>query len=179
MKNIKFILLSILLLLCGVFFFLHQESWITIHFSASSSLAKKNTFTIQPKETPLWIFSNGSLKKEMTEIIFSNDQAQTIKILLNNWLTTLEEESIIFQQITVQSVIISPSGQDAFINFSQNPLTAQASTYTKLMIIESMLKTLRDANLGLSNVRILVHHQPLQDHHLNCDISWPINGYLN
>jgi hypothetical protein len=179
MKNIKFIFFSMILLICGVLFFLHQESWITIHFPTSNTFAQKTNPNIKPKETPLWIFANGTLKKEMTEIIFSNDHAQTTKILLNNWLATMEEESIISQQITVQSVILSPSGQDAFICFSQTLFNPQSSTHAKLMIIESMLKTLLCADLGLSNVRMLVHHQPMQDHHLNFDISWPIHGYLN
>ena len=170
--------MSMLLIFGGVLFFLHQESWIMINFASPSSHIKKNNIQIQPKETPIWIFANGNFKKETTEIIFSNDHAQTIKLLLNSWLTTLEEENIIDKQITVQSVILSPSGQDAFICLTESPLGKQASTYEKLMIIESMLKTLKDAKLGIINVRLLVHHQPMLDPHLNFDISWPVTGYL-
>lgn len=171
-------LLSVSLLILGVLFFLHQESWIIISWPTSHASAPKNNSAIQPKETPLWIFINGTLKKETTEIIASNDTSQTIKQLINNWLTTLEEENIIDKQINVQSVILSPSGQDAFICFQENFLNKQASTYTKMMILESMLKTLRDAELGITNVRLLVHHQPMIDPHLNFNISWPISGFI-
>lgn len=179
MKHLKLIMINITLLLCGVLFFLHQEDWIIINFSTSKNFMKKNNVTMQPQETALWIFINGALKKEITEIIFSDNHAQTIKLLINSWLATLDEENIIDKQITVQSVILSPSGQDAFICLTESPLGKQASTHTKLMIMESMLKTLKDANLGLHNIRLLVHHQPIQDAHLNFDISWPINGYIN
>jgi hypothetical protein len=179
MKNLKIIIMSIALLLCGILFFLHQESLIIISFSTPSAIMKKNNINIQPKETPLWIFTHGTFKKESTEIIFSNDHAQTIKLLLNSWLATLEEENIIDKHITVQSVILAPSGQDAFVCLTESPLSKQASTHAKLMLIESMLKTLKDANLSIFNIRLLVHHKPMQDAHLNFDISWPITGYMN
>ena len=177
MNNLKLIIISFLLLFCGVLFFLQQESWIIINFSTPKSFIKKNNVSIQPKETPIWIFANGTFKKETAEIIFSNDHAQTIKMLINSWLTTLEEENITDKQITVQSVILSPSGQDAFICLTETPLNKQTSTHTKLMVIESMLKTLKDAKLGITNIRLLVHHQPMQDPHLNFDISWPVTGF--
>ena len=177
MNNMKLIIISTALLLLGILFFLYQESWIIISLPNSNTTLYKNTSTIQSKETSLWIFSQGNLKKETTEIMISNDHAQTIKQLLNNWLVTLEEENIIDKQINVSSVILSPSGQDAFICFQENFLNKQASCFTKMMIIESMLKTLRDAQLGIINVRFLVHHQPMQDPHFNFDISWPVAGY--
>ena len=177
MKNFKLFIISSILLVGGVLFFLQQESWIMISFSKPTTYIKKNV-SIQPKETPIWIFKNSAFKKEMTEIIFSNDHAQTIKLLINSWLVMLEEENIIDKQITVQSVILTPSGQDAFICLTESPLSKQASTHTKLMIIESMLKTLHDAKLGLANIRLLVHHQPMLDPHLNFDISWPISGFI-
>lgn len=178
MNNLKLMLISIALLLFGVVFFLYQESWIIISLPSSTTMQPKTSSAIHPKETALWIFKDETLKKETTEIIFSNDHAQTIKQLLNHWLTTLEEENIIDKQINVQSVILSPSGQDAFICFQENFLNKQASSFTKMMILESMLKTLRDAKLGITNVRFLVHHQPMLDPHFNFDISWPVTGFI-
>ncbi|MBP6892410.1 hypothetical protein KBB68_02405 [Candidatus Babeliales bacterium] len=178
MNNLKLIFISITLLFCGIFFFLYQESWIIINLPSNNIAQPKTLNAIQPKDAILWIFKDETLKKETTEIIFSNDHVQTIKQLLNHWLTTLEEEHIIDKQITVQSVILSSSGQDAFICFQENFLNKQASCFTKMMILESMLKTLRDAKLGIINVRFLVHHQPMLDHHFNFDISWPIAGYV-
>jgi hypothetical protein len=169
--------MSIALLLLGVIFFLHQESWIIISIPHSTIMQKAQS-TIQTKETSLWIFTQGTFKKETTEIMINSDHAQTIKQLLNNWLNTLEEENIIDKKIIVQSVILSPSGQDAFICFQDNFLNKQTSCYIKLMILESMLKTLKDAKLGLNNVRLLMHHQPMIDPHFNFDISWPISGFI-
>ncbi len=176
MNTLKLIIVSISLLICGVIFFLHQESWIIFSWPMQTTMQTKHN-TVQTKHTPLWIFKNNALTQEISEIIISSDQAQTIKQLLNNWLTTLEEENIIDKQITVQSVIISPSGQDAFICFQENFLNQQSSCFTKIMILESMLKTLRDAKLNIANVRLLMHHQPMTDPHLNFDISWPVSGY--
>ena len=100
MNNIKLIFISLALLFLGILFFLHQESWIILSFPTINPIVKKNNISIQPKETPLWIWSNGTLKKETAEIIFSNDHAQTIKLLINSWLTALEEENIIYMGLS-------------------------------------------------------------------------------
>ncbi len=177
MNSIKIIIFSILLLFFGILFFFYQESWIIISIPNKNPTTYKNKSSIHPKETPLWIFTHETFQKETTEIIFSNDQAQTIKQLLNNWLTVLEEENVSDKQISVQSVILSKLGQEAFICFSESFLNKQTSLHTKFMIIESMLKTLKEAKLNITNVKFLVHHQSMQDAHLNFDISWPITGF--
>lgn len=177
MNIIKLTLFSIILLFIGVLFFLYQESWIMISLPAHTTTLQNTSMLAQTKETPLWIFKNGTLKKEPSEIIINNDLTETIKQLVNNWLKTLEEENIIDKQIMVQSVILSPSGQDAFICFQENFLNKQSSSFVKMMILESMLKTLHDAKLNINNVQILVHHQPMRDDHFNFDISWPTTGF--
>lgn len=176
----KFIFISILLVFTGlgIFFYLYQESWFIIHFPSSMTAKNERAKLIKSQEIPVWIWYKNSLKKESLEIIVSDNTAQTLKILLNSWFALLEEENIIDKQITIQSVALSASNQEAFICFNQYPFNPQSSTYEKFMIMESMLKTIKDAKLGITHIRLLIHHQPLLDDHLNFNISWPIQGYL-
>ena len=178
MKKIILLLTSLTLLLCGVLFFLHQESWIIISLPSTGAMGSKQTPTIKSQEATLWIYNKGEFHKETTEIILSDDIAQTVKLLVNNWFALLEEERITDQQITVQSVAMASNNQEAFISLHQYPFDKQASTHTKLMLMESLLKTIKDAELEITSIRLLLHHQPLQDDQLNFDISWPIVGYL-
>jgi hypothetical protein len=179
--KIKIIICSTMLLLLGALFFLHQESWIIISLPTRSSLTTLTpTMHAQAKKVKLYLWQKNKFKEEMCEIVINNNnKAQTIQLILNQLLNAFEEEKTIDQQISVQSVILSTSGQEAFISFDQNPLNRQASTYAKLMIIESILKTLKESALDIASVRFLLHHQPLEDHELNFNISWPVCGYLN
>lgn len=178
MNKFILILTSIALLGLGALFFLHQESWIIVSLPCTTFTPAKPTVKIKSEEVTVWFYKNGSFHKETTEIIFSDDSAQTLKHLINNWFALLEEEGITDKQITVQSVALASSGQEAFINLHQQPFDKQASTHAKLMLVESLLKTINGAKLGITNIRLLVHHQSLHDDQLNFDVSWPIQGYL-
>lgn len=179
-KNIYFIICSILLVF-GSLFFLYQESWIIFfmpHQQAATSISiEQNSKT---KEVTLWVFSNNtkSLKKESIEMIYGEDVSQNLKLLMNNWFLFLEEEGIIDKQIVVQSVALSKCGSQAFVSINQYPFDKSASTYQKLMLIESLLKTIKENNIAIASIRLLIHHKQMIDDHLNFDISLPIQGYL-
>lgn len=182
MKKYTYFAVSLLLLAFGALFFLYQESWIifSIPKTQTSTNVSSNQQKINSKEVTLWVWSSnaGTFKKETAEIIYGQDITQNIKLLLNSWFLFLEEEGLTDKQIFVQSVALSPSGSEAFISLNQYPFDKSASTYQKLMLVESLLKTLQENKIPITYIRLLVHHQPLQDDHLNFDTAWPIQGYL-
>lgn len=179
MKLSTIILLSFIFLIFGGLFFLQQESWIIINLPTVPVAKTSQATDLKPQEVKLWLWHNHTMKQETAEIIVSNnDKATTIKHLINSWCVLLEENNITDKQIVAQSVALSPSKQEAFICFNSAPFLAHISTYEKIMIIESLLKTIRHNMQGITQIRLLINHQPLQDEHLNFDIAWPIYGYL-
>lgn len=179
MKKYIIFILSITLLITGSLFFFYQQSWIIISFPKDINQQTTSSLrSVKPQQVELWAFKQQRWIHETTEIIKSDNLAQTIQILLNSWLLFLEEEHIVDGQITVQSIALTPSSNEAFISFHQSPLNLQASTYETCMLIESMLKTLRINQIPLQSVRLLVHHHQLQDDRLNFACSWPITGYM-
>lgn len=173
-------LLCAALLISGSLFYFHQQSWIIFSFPKETTHQANNALlSVKPQQVELWAFKQNRWVHETTEIIKSDNLAQTIQVLLNSWLLFLEEEHITDGQITLQSVALTPTKSEAFISFHQNPLSLQASTYETCMLIESMLKTLRVNQIPLQSVRLLVHHHPLQDDRLNFACSWPITGYMD
>lgn len=164
----------------GCLFFLYQESYIIISLPFKQTISAqtiKNSTNTHLQNVSLWFFTHNKYKKETTEIVFSDDSAQNIKLLLNNWFLVLEQEGIINQQINLQLVAQGKS-KDLFISLSQSPFNRESSSYQKLMIMESMLKTIRENQPGISSVWLLVQYQPLIDDHLNFEIGWPIEGFL-
>ena len=180
MKNNQYLLICFLLCSLGIFFYLYQESWVVItspfvRQQTYDSMAQKNATY---KMMTLYAWQQNNLKKESTEIMYTDDIAQNIKLLLNSWLLFLEDERITDKQTQIMSVALSPTKTEAFICFNQPPFDAAWSTYQKLMWTESMLQTIRENKIPITTIRLLVHHQPLQDDHLNFDISWPIIGFV-
>lgn len=180
MKHYAYILICSGLILLGSLFFLYQESWIVITSPFVKQEAINSEFgeQIHYKTITLYGWHNNAYKTESTEIIYSDDTAQNLLLLLNSWLLFLEDEHISEKQTQTMSVALSYSKQEAFISLNQPPFDNASSTYHKLMWVESMLKTIRENKIPIAAVRLLVHHQPLQDDHLNFDISWPIFGFI-
>lgn len=168
------------LFIIGSLFFFYQESWliITSPFYKQTELSANLQHNTTYKTITLYGWLNNTLKIESTEIIYSDNVAQNIKLLLNSWLLFLEDEHITDKQTQIMSVALSISKQEAFISLNQPPFDPASSTHQKLMWIESMLKTIRENKIPITSIRLLVHHQPLLDDHLNFDISWPIAGFV-
>lgn len=166
--------------LLGLLLFLYQDSWIIITspFSNSNQQQETHQQTTTTKPVTLYALVNGKTKQETTTIVYSQNIAENIKHLLNAWILFIEDEHLINQENKIISVALSPSKQDAFICFNQYPFETSWSTYRKLMLIESLLKTLRENNIPIKAIRLLVQHQPLIDDHLNFNVSWPIIGFL-
>jgi hypothetical protein len=82
------------------------------------------------------------------------------------------------KKVSLQSVVPSPSGVEAYISFDRNPFTKNQSTYEKFMWIEGLLKTVRENGIQLQSIYFLVHHQPLTDFHLDFSNAWPISGFI-
>jgi len=179
MKKIIYIGSCFILFFIGSLFFLYQESWIII--TSPFSRQNEQTISLQNntiyKTITLYGWQQNEYKTESTEIIYSDNIAQNLTLLLNSWLIFLEDEHITDKQTQVMSVALPHSKTEAFISLNQQPFDPAWSTYRKLMWIESMLKTIRENKIPISSIRLLVHHQPLQDDHLQFDISWPITGF--
>lgn len=130
------------------------------------------------KKVTLYFWQHEKWHSETTQLVHAENMVDTIAYLLSSWLTLLEENEITQKKIAIQSVLLSPSGTDAYVSFDRNPFDKEATTHEKLMWIEGLLKTLRENGFKLQGVRFLVQHQPLQDYHLDFCKRWPISGFL-
>jgi hypothetical protein len=179
MKKLFLYFISVLFFLGGILFFCYQESWIIINIPQNTGFIKLQKPTVKKSCVPLWAFKQNKWITETTEIIKNDAIVETLQNLLNSWFLFLEEEQILGQAITVTSVVMSPTNTLAFISLSQNPLNPQASTYESMMLMESMLKTIRENKIPIQSIQLLVKHQPLIDQRLNLSIPWQISGYIN
>jgi len=162
-------------------YFAYNHRWIIIHFPKKSYQAdlQKHTVQITKKRVTRVYWNNDAWHNEETELLWSDDdKANTLLHLITSWLALLDEEKVMEKKVSVQSVVLSLSGADAYISFDRNPFTKNQSTYSKLLWVEGLLKTVRENGVKVQAIYFLVHHQPLTDFHLDFSNPWSINGFL-
>jgi hypothetical protein len=178
-NTLKYCFISSVFFICGIVFFAYQESWIIINIPQTAiwqNLQKSQSINMNAQ---LWAFKNNEWIQETKQIIKTDDTIETVQNLLNSWFLFIEEELIPCEVTIVESVALSPTQKIAFISLSNNPFIPQATTYDCLMMIEGILKTIRENKIQLQSVQFLIGHKPWVDHRLNMQIAWPLTGYLN
>jgi hypothetical protein len=180
MKNRSYGFIILCCMLASGIYFAYNYNWIIFQYPSKTGHRIASTCsTNASKRTIKRIFWNhGKWHHESADIIWSENKAETIQHLINSWLTLLDEEKIMTKKVSVQSVIISSSGAEAYISFDRNPFDKRSSTYHKSMWIEGLLKTLRDNSIKVQTIQCLVHHQPMHDVHLDFESPWPLEGFL-
>lgn len=177
-QYLQYILISFIFFIFGIIFFAYQESLIIINIPQTSiwkNLQKPQSVQV---DVQLFAFKNNSWIKETKQIIKSNDLGQTVQNLINAYFLLLEEEHILKQSIIIESCVLSPSKNTLFISLNHNPFNPQATTFECMMIIEGIMKTIRENKITVQSIQFLIHHKPWSDHRINMDILWPISGYI-
>lgn len=169
--------LAIILLAISFIFFAYQESWIIFMMPHKKEVIQLST-EIKPAEALLSFWKHGKWNFEKVSYIKSSDPAQNIKTIAHLYFRLLDDEEIIHNDVEVNSVVLHRNKQIAFISCNQSPFNNQDHTKIKLMIIEGVLKTLRENNISIPLIQFLTNHQPIIDDHLDFTIPWPIKGYL-
>ena len=164
----------------GLFIYSYQKSWIVFRFPFSE---QTETYVEQNDEqakkitiTGYW-YTKDRWYQETSTILWS-DQEHNIEQVLNYWFETAVQEKVIYTDVHVETVAIT-NQQEALISLDSCPFHAGMSIHEKLMIMESILKTLRLNKIKVHFIRFLLHHEPLYDIHLDLIRPWHINGYSN
>jgi len=163
----------------GIALFAYHKEWIIIvpPYAIATVEVEGKDQNVDHRKVQLYFFKHKQWHTEEINSIWSYDAALNAKTIINNLFILLEDEKIIDKDVQVISSIIS-SSKELYLSFNKEPFNKQDSIYTKLMIIQSLLKTLRNNKIPVQSVRFLIHHQTLVDDHLNFSISWPLSGYL-
>lgn len=138
---------------------LHKKDAIIQHKQAQTNMC---TFYWDPIQLP----------HETMHIPRTDDEQKNLTQLINSWLTFLHSEGII-KNIHVESVLLSSSHNEIFVSFDRYPFDKQQSIDQKLQLIRYLCDTIRP-HTNAQKIRLLVHHAPLQDMHLDFMSGQPI-----
>lgn len=179
MSNKRYLLLGVVVMVGAFIYFSYNQQWLLICWPIKKQ--ENNAENKQPitKKIIKKIFWNHNhWDSEEGELLWSNNGAENIKQLLSNWLIVLDEEKIMEKKVSIQSVVIDASGQEAFISLDRNPFDKKQSTYAKLLWVEGLFKTVRENGIKIQWIQLLVHHKPLVDYHLDFSNPWPLQGFF-
>lgn len=168
--------------LSGLGYFAYNQQWFIIQLPRANNSFEDETkkIFISKKVVKRIFWHNDRWHTEETELLWSDTKvAENLMRLITSWLTLLDEEKVMEKKVSLQSVVLSPSGLDAYCSFDRNPFNKNNATYEKLMWIEGLLKTIRENGIKIQQVLFLVHHQPLHDFHLDFSNPWPMSGFIN
>jgi hypothetical protein len=174
-KNLA--LFSSFCLIAGLLFFAYMQDIIIIRrpFGHETVAGK----SITKKEVSLSFWHHHKWHHEKKELLWHENPGVNIQLLINNLLALLEEEQINQKQAVVQSVLIAPSGHTAYVSFDRLPATQEETTYDIWMLIEGILKTVRENTGDIDTIHFLVDHKTWHDQHLDFSKPWPIKGFIN
>lgn len=174
-------ILTIACSVVGILFFLIQRKWLIVQWTFH---AEPNEVTLAKKETVLkkeltfyWLKKERVCLEKVTLIWRRDKNADNIKQVVNTWLDYLKAEKNLDQSIAIESVVLSPSEQDAFLSFNQGFSWKEWSVYKKWMLIESLRQTLQSAGLPLKFMTFLVNQEPMLDDHLDFSHPLSIDGF--
>lgn len=193
MNKLYYLLIVFLFLIFGATFFAIQNDYIIFRFPKKNITIELNNNLSTKKTIKIFYWNNTKWINENVDILISGKLDEDISKIINAWLNLLDEERII-EKISLQTALISDFSNELFLSFDRNIINEEHSTYQKLMLIESLLKTLRNNVISItptnidntqelektgkiSKINFLVHHKTMQDPHLDFSNPWPIEGY--
>ncbi|MBT3455788.1 hypothetical protein HN446_01880 [bacterium] len=166
-------------LLGGLLVYAIAHDWIIIRLPSNISEYQPIVEpTIKRKNVTLSFWHENKWEHEAVQIIWSNKEEQNIKNLGNKLLNLLDEEGVMEKKVTIQSVALTNTKTECYVSLDQDPFAKETSTYRKWMLIESLLKTLRENGTSMQGIFFLVHHKTLNDDHLDFTNAWPIQGFI-
>lgn len=179
MKISRLFLFLFLSTISGMLFFAFYHHWIIFQFPwQNCSFETVATTPAQKKIVTLSYWQTHRFITEKKEILWSDNLTMNLTSLIKSWLHLAHEENCIPKKITLQSLIINETNQEAFISCNHNLINKELSSFEQLMVIEGLLKTVRDNSIPIRSIRFLVHHKPMQEYHLDFATSWPVEGFL-
>lgn len=162
------------LFLLGIICYAVYHEYIIIN-PKKTFLAIQTESLINKKKVQLSIFKE-TWHHDYVQLLISGNSAHNAQLLINRWLENALDENIIKKKTVLQNSFVTHSNE-LILSFDRSPFAKESSTFDKWMIIEGILKTIKENIPAIKKVRFLIAHQPLIDPHLDFSNVWPVEGF--
>ncbi|KKQ48736.1 MAG: hypothetical protein US69_C0015G0010 [candidate division TM6 bacterium GW2011_GWF2_38_10] len=183
MKTSPFALFFIFVCFCaGTLFFLVQQKWIIVEWTYNQQSLETAPFqkdVVLKKEIQFYWWNNNRMHHEKMPLVWRhNKNDENITQVIHTWLDYMKTEKIIDATVTIQSTLLSPFEEEAYISFNKKFAWQEWSIFDKHMLIESLCKTIKSTGLPIKHITFLINHEPFIDDHLDFSAAWPTDGFI-
>ncbi len=175
MHSKHLIITCILCLISGMLFWCYMQEIIIIRRPIISP--QHSPISCTKKEVSLFFWSRNKWYAEKTELIWSQNQNSNVQQLVDSLLALMHEEQIMHKHTMIQTILSSPDARTVYISFARCPFAKEDTTYHKWMLLESILKTIRENGIPIDFIHFLINHSPIHDPHIDFSKPWPILGF--
>ncbi len=181
MKNKKLILILLSALAAGILWYALTQEWLIINlpFGKGALTTHAKTGITTHKKIGVYVPKQGAIRREERELLWCDDAATNASYLTTAWLNILDDELTLAKKTSLQSVAAAHDGRELIISFDRPPLNKNSSTAEKLLLIESLLKSVRESLPLVKTTLFLVHHKHMHDAHLDFSRPWPVSGFID
>lgn len=175
MNKQQVIITCILCLISGMFFWCYMQEIIIIR--RPRLYAQHTPILRTKKEVSLFFWSRNRWNTEKIELVWYQNQNSNIQQLLDSLLALMHEEQIMHKHTMIQTILSSPDARTVYVSFDRCPFAKEDITYHKWMLLESILKTIRENGISVDFIHFLIDHSPIHDLHIDFSKPWPISGF--
>ena len=174
--NYKYLYLSGFALIGSLIIFaLHKE---IIIINRAQTISTTNAQGSSQKKQVVFFYWNNAWHTDNLLMVIPEQKDDAFYLIINRWLQLVSDEKILKKKTALQSALISCNKQELFLSFDRAPWNKNSSIYEKWMIIEGILKTVKNSDSHIKKIYFLCDHAPMQDTHLDFTNAWPIDGFL-
>lgn len=163
----------------GGLWFALQYGFLVIRFPRVSQSTGVRSSSRVRKKIKIPFFKGTSWSIEQREVLW-DDQfiGHTAEALCKLYWGLVEEEGLVTPDTSVQMAMVGKNGSELFCSLSHNPFRDGQSTYQSLLVVEGLLRLIRENFPRIATVRLLVQHEPCKHTHLDFSQPWPVGGFL-
>lgn len=180
MNKRLYTLIAILTFGTGLLYYALQEEWLIIRHPWWQTHQQQFLSAFTKKKVTIYAWHQKNWVREQIDMIWSEaDDIENAKQLTQATLTLLFEEEFMKKKVTVETALKTINDTELILIFDRYPFSKTMAIRDKYLIIESILKTLRENGLKRTKIRFLANHQPINDPHIDFAQSWPLEGFLS
>ncbi len=170
----------------GIVIALFQLGVLQINLTRASHVLPTEYRRSEKQTIKLYIKKNGSWLSENLHTVLSDDRAQKIHRVVTQWLLFAFDEGMIAKPARVQTVFWDEKNNTFLLSFDRSFFSKESCLHDNLMLIEGLLKTLKDNNMcdGCTGaparsveyfISFYINYQPWEDRNLDFSEPWPVS----
>lgn len=130
------------------------------------------------KEIILYFWLHDEWRNESITVRIAESLQEQALTILHAWFYEAAQSGFIPHPCTLETALYDARTSCLYLSCTTSPLDIQKSTYENLIVLESLLKTIRE-NIPhrIQSIQLLINHTILEHPYIICTKPMPISGF--